>query len=199
MADTASGQAAGGNEAVGTVSVLYGNVKAVSADGMVKVLSVNAPIFSFDRVVTEDDGRVSIVLDGDPPEHLDIGRSSDILIDEDVFGEATPADIAAASASANDVREILAGLDWTVPDAPAEEEASDEAGFQSDVSVEKTDDDVSMDYELTSDDAGKAKVVFYDGEHHEIGSVTFDSIDYDSSLDVDTLLGQIDVDDHHGA
>jgi hypothetical protein len=199
MTATAGGLTAGTNEAVGKVSVLYGNVKAVSADGMVRVLSVNNPIFALDRVVTEDDGRVSIVLDGDPPEHLDIGSSSDVLIDEDVFGEATPADIAAASAGADDVREILAGLDWELPDAPAEEEASDEAGFQSDASVEKKDDDVSMDYELTRDDSGKAKVVFYDGDHHEIASVTFDSVDYDPDLDVNTLLGQIDADDPHGA
>jgi hypothetical protein len=199
MTATSGGQSAGTNEAIGTVSVLYGNVKAVSADGMVKVLSVNTPIFAFDRIVTDNDGRVSIVLDGDSPEHLDIGSSSDILIDEDVFGEATPADIAAAAAGADDVREILLQLDWTVPDASAEEEASDEAGFQSDASVEKTADDVSMDYELTSDDAGRAKVVFYDDGHHEIGSVTFDSIDYDPDLDVNTLLGQIDADDHHGA
>ncbi|HDR14702.1 MAG TPA: hypothetical protein ENN79_04285 [Desulfobacteraceae bacterium] len=199
MADTASGQTAGTNEAIGKISVLYGNAKAVSADGMVKVLSVNTPIFALDRVVTEDDGRVTIVLDSDPPEHLDIGRSSDVLIDEDVFGEATPADIAAAAAGADDVREIMLQLDWSLPDAPAESEASNEAGFQSDASVEKTADDVSMDYELTSDDAGKAKVVFYDGEHNEIGSVTFDSVDYDPDLDVNTLLGQIDADDHHGA
>jgi hypothetical protein len=199
MTATFGGLTAGTNGAIGTVSVLYGNVKAVSADGMVRVLSVNNPIFALDRVVTEDDGRVSIVLDGDSPEHLDIGSSSDILIDEDVFGEATPADIAAASAGAGDVREILLQLDWAVPDAPAGEEASDEAGFQSEASVEKTTDDVSMDYELTSDDAGKAKLVFYDGDHHEIGSVTFDSVDYDPDLDVNTLLGQIDADDHHGA
>jgi len=199
MAGTASGQAAGLNEAIGTVSVLYGDVKAVSADGMVRVLSVNTPIFAFDRVVTDDDGRVSIVLDGDPPAHLDIGSSNDILIDEDVFGEATPADIAAAAAATDDVREILVGLDWTLPDAPAEEEPSHEAGSHPDVSFEETAAALSDDYELTSDDAGKAKLVFYDGDHHEIGSVTFDSIDYDPDLDVNTLLGQIDADDHHGA
>jgi hypothetical protein len=200
MADTASGQAAGTNEAVGKVSVLYGNAKAVSVDGMVKVLSVNTPIFAFDRVVTDNDSGVSIVFDGDPPTHLDIGRASDILIDEDVFGESTAVDIAGAAAGMDDVREIILELEiQTPPEVSLGDETGDEDGVQSTAAFIKSTADLSDDYELTSDDAGKAKLVFYDGEHNEIGSVTFDSVDYDSDLDVNTLLGQIDADDPHGA
>jgi hypothetical protein len=166
---------------------------------MVKVLAVNSPIFAYDHIVTGDDGSLSIVLDGDPPAHLDIGSSNDILVDEDVFGEAAPVDIAAAAAATEDVRAILDELDVTLSDAPADEEPSGEAGFHPDVSFEEAAPALSDDYQLVSDDAGKAKVVFYDGDHHEIGSVTFDSVDYDPDLDVNTLLGQIDADDPHGA
>ncbi|MBW1647881.1 MAG: hypothetical protein JRJ72_07200 [Deltaproteobacteria bacterium] len=92
MPETTGGQDAGINEAVGTVSVLYGSAKAIAADGMVRVLSVNSPVFAFDRIVTDDDGSVTIALAHDPADYVEIDRASDVLIDEDVFGAAAPAD-----------------------------------------------------------------------------------------------------------
>jgi len=197
MPETTGGQDAGINEAVGTVSVLYGSAKAIAADGMVRVLSVNSPVFAFDRIVTDDDGSVTIALAHDPADYVEIDRASDVLIDEDVFGAAAPADVAAATADFNDVWEIVTGAgddltpndDW--PDAAADDGAV--------LASAGTIPDLLDDYRLVSDDAGKAKLVFYDGDHNEVGSVTFDAIDYDPGLDVNLLLGQIDGDDDAGA
>lgn len=58
-----------GNEVVGKVFILYGTVKAISPDGAVRVLAPNSPVYAHDRIVTESDGNVSIVLDGPPPRH----------------------------------------------------------------------------------------------------------------------------------
>lgn len=197
MPETTGGQDAGMNEAVGTVRVLYGSVKAVSADGMVRVLAVNSPVFAYDRVVTDDDGSVAIALHHDPAASVEIDRASDVLIDEDVFGDATPVDIAAATADVDDLRGILldAGDDPASSDASADAVGDDGAAVFSTGIIP----DFLDEYRLVSDDAGKAKLVFYDGDHHEVGSVTFDGIDYDPGLDVNLLLGQIDGDDDAGA
>jgi hypothetical protein len=196
MTATAGGQSAGGSEAVGTVSVLYGSVKAVSADGMVRTLSVNSSVFAYDRIVTDDDGSVSIALGKDPAAYVEIDRASDVLIDEDVFGEATTVDVAAATAGFEDVRELLlAGGDPASNQTPADAAGDDGAAIASAGTIP----DFLDEYRLVSDDAGKAKLVFYDGDHHEVGSVTFDGIDYDPGLDVNLLLGQIDGDEDTGA
>ena len=199
MTATAGGQSAGGSEAVGTVSVLYGSAKAIAADGMVRVLAVNSQVFAYDRVVTDDDGSVAIALGDDPAAYVEIDRASDVLIDEDVFGEATPVDIAAATADVDDLRGILldAGDDLALTDSSATAAGDDGAGDTA-VAADGTLPDLFDDYRLVSDDAGKAKLVFYDGDHNEVGSVTFDAIDYDPGLDVNLLLGQIDGDDDTG-
>lgn len=196
MPEIAGGQDAGMNEAVGTVRVLYGSAKAVSAEGMVRVLAVNAPVFAYDRIVTDDDGSVAIALDHDPAAYVEIDRASDVLIDEDVFGDATPVDIAAATADVDDLRLLLldAGEDMASTDSSADA-AGDGAAGDAALAAAGTLPDFFDDYRLVSDDDGKARLVFFDGDHHEIGSVTFDNIDYDPGLDVNLLLGQIDGDD----
>jgi len=107
MADTTSTQASGTNQAVGKAFIIYGKVKAVSEDGATRVLSVNSPIFAFDRIITEGDGSVSIMLDGPPPTQLDIGRMSDIVIDEDVYAGVAPEDVAEATADAEQIQQAL--------------------------------------------------------------------------------------------
>lgn len=197
MATTAGGQSAGANETVGIVSILYGSVKAVSADGMVRVLAVNSPVFAYDRIVTDDDGSVSIALHHDPAAYVEIDRASDVLIDEDVYGEAGPVDVAAATAGFDDLREILLGAG----DEPASSDASPDGADDDGAAVASagTIPDFLDAYRLVSDEAGKAKLVFYDGDHHEVGSVTFDAIDYDPNLDVNLLLGQMDGEEDSGA
>ncbi|MFO8090335.1 MAG: retention module-containing protein, partial [Desulfatiglandaceae bacterium] len=107
MANTSGVQTSGANEVVGKVFILYGKVKAISPDGTVRILTVNSPVFAFDRIVTEDDGTVSILLEGPPPVHLDIGRMSDIVIDEDVFQPVTPGEIAEATAEVEEIQQAL--------------------------------------------------------------------------------------------
>ena len=65
------------NQVVGKVAILYGNVKAVSIDGTERVLGPNSPIFAYDRIITESDGRVSIVIDDPAQSQIDIGGSHD--------------------------------------------------------------------------------------------------------------------------
>ena len=73
------------NQVVGKVVILYGNVKAVSVDGTTRVLGPNSPIYAYDSIITESDGRVSITLNDPAHSQLDIGRMSSIAIDEDIF------------------------------------------------------------------------------------------------------------------
>ncbi len=110
------------NQVVGKVVILYGNVKAISIDGTERVLGPNSPIFAYDRIVSESDGRVSIVMDDGAHSQLDIGRMSDIIIDEDTFAGISEEDIAASVAQVQQIQEALLaeGFDPTVElEAPA--------------------------------------------------------------------------------
>jgi hypothetical protein len=101
-----------GNQVIGKVSILYGTVKAISSDGTTRVLALNSPVYADDRIITESDGSVSIVLDDPAQTQLDIGRMSDIILDEDVYGGAAPEDVAEAAAEIEEIQEaLLAGDD----------------------------------------------------------------------------------------
>ena len=41
-----------GNQVIGQVVILYGNVKSISSDGTERVLALNNPIFANDRIIT---------------------------------------------------------------------------------------------------------------------------------------------------
>ena len=75
-----------GSQPVGRVAVIYDNVKAISPDGTERLLSVESPIFAYDRIVTESDGRVSIVIDDTVHTQIDLVGKSTVIIDEDIFG-----------------------------------------------------------------------------------------------------------------
>ena len=47
------------------------------------------------------------MLDGTPPTQLDVGRMSDIVIDEDVYAGASPEDVAEATAEAEQIQQAL--------------------------------------------------------------------------------------------
>jgi hypothetical protein len=111
-----------GNQVVGKVVILYGNVKAISIDGTERVLGPNSPIFAYDRIITESDGRVSIIMDDPAQSQIDVGRMSHIIIDEDIFAGVTAEDVAAAAADIEQIQEALLaeGFDPTVElEAPA--------------------------------------------------------------------------------
>jgi len=121
MAKTAKATSGGPGHhqgAIGKVAILYGTVQAISPDGTVRVLGPNSLVFADDQIITGSDGSVSIILDGTPPIHLDLGRMSQITLDEDVYGG--PASAADASAEADKVQQaLLAGEQPIEPEAPA--------------------------------------------------------------------------------
>ncbi len=81
------------NQAVGKVLIVKGNVQAQSPDGAIRILQTNSPVFANDRIITGQDGMISIVFGDAGRTQLDLGRMSDVLIDEDVFQGDVPADI----------------------------------------------------------------------------------------------------------
>jgi hypothetical protein len=85
-----------GNQEVGKVFIIYGSAKAISMDGTERLLGPNSPIFAFDRIITESDGNLSITFNDPAQTQIDIGRMSDIVIDEDVYSgsEIDPAEVA---------------------------------------------------------------------------------------------------------
>jgi len=95
------------NLLVGKVAILYGNVKAVASDGTERVLAVNSPIFAHDRIMTGSDGMVSIVIDDAAQTQIDIGRMSDVVIDEDIFAGISGAEATEAAAEVEQIQELL--------------------------------------------------------------------------------------------
>jgi hypothetical protein len=96
-----------GSQAVGSVVVLYDNARAISPDGMERLLSVGSPIYANDRIVTESDGRISIVIDDAAHTQIDLDKMSEILIDEDIFGGVSSGEIAEATAEIEEVQEAF--------------------------------------------------------------------------------------------
>ncbi len=91
---------------VGKAFIVYGTVKAVSAAGVERILTPNSPIYADERIVTGPDGSISIVL-ADNHGHLDLGRMSDVLIDEDVYGAGGHEGAADAVAQVTDIQAAL--------------------------------------------------------------------------------------------
>ena len=119
MAKAASGFGSGEHTAIGKIAILYGTVKAVSPDGTVRILGPNSMVFANDKIITESDGSVSIILDGTPPIHLDLGRMSQIVLDESVLGGAGTTTTEAAAEADQVQQTILAGDQPIQPEAPA--------------------------------------------------------------------------------
>src|SRR5512138_1670650 len=110
---------AAGNQVVGKVIILYGTVKAVSPDGAVRLLAPNSPIFANDRIVTESDGSVSIMMDGVPPSQIDLGRMSNVAIDEDVYAGTAPVAPSDAAAQAEQIQQAILAGDQPIDFEPA--------------------------------------------------------------------------------
>ena len=128
MAETTSTQESGINQVVGKVFILYGKVKAIAPDGTVRVLAVNSPVFAMDRIVTESDGSVAIVFDGFPPAQIEIGRMSDVLIDEDIYEGAAPEQVAESTATVEEIQAMLEGEGEIELEAPAAGGPADSGG-----------------------------------------------------------------------
>ncbi|MCE5263435.1 MAG: retention module-containing protein, partial [Deltaproteobacteria bacterium] len=108
MARIASTPGAGTeNLVVGKVLILYGTVKAIAEDGTVRLLGPNSPIYANEHVITESDGSVSIQFAGPPVTQLDLGRMTEIVIDEDVYAGVVPEAVSDAAAQAEQIQEAL--------------------------------------------------------------------------------------------
>ena len=110
-----------GSQAVGSVVVLYDDAKAISADGMERLLSVGSPIYANDRIVTEGDGRISIVIDDAAQTQIDLNGMTEIIIDEDIFGGVSFEEIAEATAEVEQVQEafFFESIDLTFEPPPS--------------------------------------------------------------------------------
>jgi T1SS-143 domain-containing protein len=98
-------------EPVGKVFIVYGTAKALSTDGTSRVLAPNSPIFAQDQILTESDGRLSIVFNDSANTQLNLGRMSDIVIDEDVYNTDT-VDLAEETSKVQEVQEALLAEDF---------------------------------------------------------------------------------------
>ena len=70
---------------IGKAFIVYGTVKAVSAAGIERILTPNSVVYANERIVTGTDGSISITLAANNG-HLELGRMSDVLMDEDIYG-----------------------------------------------------------------------------------------------------------------
>ena len=94
---------------VGKVLILYGTVQAVSPDGTVRLLAPNSPVYADDRIITGGDGSVSIQFAGPPVTQLDLGRMTEIVVDEDVYAGVTPEAVSESTADAEQVQQSIEG------------------------------------------------------------------------------------------
>jgi len=106
---------------IGTVKLIIGQVSVRNSDGTISSLHVNSPIFLNDTVVTGENGMVSILFNDTAQTQLDLGRSSTVLIDEDIYPENEgPALMSNMAADAEAIQEtILAGTFDPTTDLPA--------------------------------------------------------------------------------
>ncbi|MBA4385432.1 MAG: hypothetical protein C0410_11900, partial [Anaerolinea sp.] len=107
MAKNAEIGSGAGNQVIGKVFILYGTVKAVAPDGTMRILAPNSPVFADETIITESDGSASIMLDGPPPTQLDLGRMTEIVLDEDVYAGVSSEVVAEATADAQKIQEAL--------------------------------------------------------------------------------------------
>jgi len=94
---------------IGQAFVVNGQVVLESANGVSQALKPNSPIHLDDRIDTGNNGEVSIIFtDGNTPQ-LDVGRMSNMVIDDDVVGATLP-DLGDVAVEAGLVADLLA--DW---------------------------------------------------------------------------------------
>ena len=98
--------AAAQTQPIGKAFIIYGTVKAVAANGTERLLTPNSPIYAGERIVTGPDGSISIVFN-DNSGHVDLGRMSDVLMDQDVYAGAGPDQAADAVAQAAEIQAAL--------------------------------------------------------------------------------------------
>ena len=110
---------------VGQALVVKGTVRGESTNGVTRVIEPNSQIFLDDQIATGSSGSVSIILSDGDGTHLELGRMSQLIVDEDVVGGTLPdlgdvaieTDLATALLQSWDAFEPLAPIDSIVPDS----------------------------------------------------------------------------------
>ncbi len=105
-------------QSIGKVIVVYGNVKAISQDGVERVLQPNSPIFLMDRVNTGADGAISIVFNDAENTQLDLGRMTDMVVDKSILA-AEELDLEDVTADIEAIQEALLSGDEIESGDPA--------------------------------------------------------------------------------
>ena len=105
--NSATNKTAGTHQPIGKVLSLSGIVQAQAADGTIRVLEINSPIYADERIITGTDGSVSIIFGDAEHSRLDLGRMSDVLIDDNVFNSSTHVDIHEATAAVEKIQQAI--------------------------------------------------------------------------------------------
>ena len=119
----------GQHAAVGKAVIVYGHVTAIGIDGTMRILKPNSLVYADDKIITDSDGSISILIDGASPIHLDLGRMTEITLDEDVYAPVSPSVVSDSIAEAQQIQQaLLAGDQPIQPEAPAAGGAGDTTG-----------------------------------------------------------------------
>ena len=173
-----------GSQEVGRVTIIYADVKAISADGMERQLTVESPVFAHDRIITEGDASVSIVIHDDAHTQIDLGGMSDVIIDEDIFGGASFEEIAGAAVEVQELQEafFIHDIDLTAePEEVATDSVDSTGGGHTTADFER----VTHEGDLFNTAGEKVSVIF---DHS-------DYTDLDHGSPGDPLDNLIDTDD----
>ncbi|OGR18373.1 MAG: hypothetical protein A2X81_10400 [Desulfobacterales bacterium GWB2_56_26] len=95
------------SQPIGTISVVNGTVQAQAAANGVRTLQVGSPVFLNDRIMTGDNGMISIVFGDAARTQLDLGRMSDVVLNEDTLQYALPEEFSDAVAEVDQIQEAL--------------------------------------------------------------------------------------------
>jgi hypothetical protein len=184
MAPAAEKTTEPGTQPVGSVVIINDKAKAISPDGTERLLAVESPIFAQDRIITEGNGRVSIVIDDNVQTQIDLDGRNDIIIDEDIFGGVSSELVAQASAGVEQVHEvfIIQDIDLTAdPETPAADSVATADGGNNLADF----DHVNHEGDIFKTAADKISVIFDQSDY----------TDMDNGSPLDPLDNLIDSDD----
>ena len=97
------------DKAAGKVLLQYGTVTAGSGGTIKRILHPGDPVFAGEEICTGHDGMISIIFSDSDQTRLDLGRSSTVVLDNEVTGIADPQD---SIVHVTDIEQALANTDF---------------------------------------------------------------------------------------
>lgn len=110
---------------IGQALLVSGTVRVESVNGVSQLLKPNSPVHLDDRIDTGSGGEVSIVLNDSDATQLDLGRMSQMIVDDDVLGGGSLPDLGDVAVEAGLVADLwqdwesfepVAAFETTVPE-----------------------------------------------------------------------------------